>query len=185
MNTNPEARDIVGGSADSKSFRVITMWVKARGAIVGLAAAGAVVATLYFLAPAAMEAVLSSKWILAPLAGVSYAFGQYLVAPRLARYRFVAARDGLYATVPARRFPRFTPWYELRDFTLTDGKVRSFRLESGGRTVVRPPRRVNLFTTTGDYFFECTEIENERDLVSIIQKHRVDRTHDDRSAPPR
>ena len=167
------ATDLAAGSVPSKSFRVRTVWGKARATVLGLLVGGAVFTLLHFFAPAAIAAVVTSALGFALLMVAGMILGEYWISPRLGHYRLIAAPDGLYATVPSRRFPRFTPWHELRDFTLTDGKVRSFRLESGGRTSTKPPRRVTLFTAGASFSFECAEIENEEELAVLIMTQLV------------
>jgi hypothetical protein len=167
----PLTEDLAARSVDSRSFRVTTIWGQAWATILGLAIGGALFGFLHYVVPPSMSGIIDSAWFFALLVGGGMALGAYALMPRLAHSRLVAAPDGLYATVPSR-FPRFTPWDEVRDFTFTDGKVRSLQLASGGRYWTRPPRRVSLWTPTASYSFECSTIENEYELAAIILEHR-------------
>jgi hypothetical protein len=169
------AEDLAAGSADSRSFRVTTVWGAAWATILSLAISGALFGLILYVAPPSISRIINSSGFFALLVGGGgMALAVYLI-PRLAHYRLIAARAGLYARVPGRRFPRFTPWRDVKDFTLTDGRVRSFQLASGGRNRANPPRRVTLWTPAGSYSFECSEIENEYELARIILKHRAAR----------
>jgi hypothetical protein len=168
----PLTEDLAARSVDSRSFRVTTVWGEAWATILGLAIGGALFGFLHYVVPPSISGLVDSAWFFALIVGGGgMALGAYVLMPRLAHYRLVAAPSGLYATVPGH-FPRFTPWGEVRDFTFTDGKVRSFQLASGGRHWTRPPRRVSLSTPTGSYSFECSRIENEYELAAIILEHR-------------
>jgi hypothetical protein len=168
----PLTEELAARSVDSRSFRVTTIWGEAWATILGLAIGGALFGFLHYVVPPSISGIVDSAGFFALLVGGGgMALGAYVFTPRLAHYRLVAAPGGLYATVPGR-FPRFTPWRDVRDFTFTDGKVRSFQLASGGRSWTRPPRRVSLWTPTGSFSFECSRIENEHELAAIILEHR-------------
>jgi len=77
---------------------------------------------------------------------------------RRSRYYIAVAADGLYSLLPSR-FPRFTPWNQIQDFTLSEiTRSTNFQLIGFGKHEHRPAKRFTLYTGSGTYAIDVLEI---------------------------
>lgn len=157
-------------SPGARSFLVITPSAGMLGSVGGLAIGLLVIGLLWRFAPLAVSKLATSRWGFVAIVTSGWFAGHFLL-PRLGRRsQLVAAPNGLYAQVPKRGFPSFTPWEEVRDFVYTrEPKVtRSFRL-SANRSDSR--HRFSLWTARASYSFVCEEIESAEEFMESIQEH--------------
>ncbi|MGH9318077.1 MAG: hypothetical protein ACRD1P_13340 [Thermoanaerobaculia bacterium] len=151
------------------SFRIITVGMNILGTVVGILVGLGTVWFLWRFAPPAVGRFATSSWGFVVIVFGGWAAGHFWLRRSRQRYRLAVAQDGLYARAPSRRFPGFTPWKEIIDFTYTKERVRmsSFRLTGGSDD---PPHRFTLRTTRGTHSFVCQEIESDSNLVIGIQE---------------